>query len=112
MTSVIVVGLIRIEIPDGSNRFCGEKVFEEEKLSEVSHITAISILQRSTLWGLVWNTAIVYSQNRPCDNGWTETVFMAVFDIGVFFLCYGLGIAFAVSPQFTQGFNHFGTKII
>jgi hypothetical protein len=106
------VGFIRIEIPDGGDIWCGEKVFEEGKLSEGCHVTAIAILQRSALLGSVWDTAIVYSQNRPCDNSWAETVFMAVFDIGEFFICYGLGIAFAVSSQFTQGFNHFGTKII
>lgn len=46
MASIVVVGFIRIEIPDGSNALFGEKVFEKEKLSEVCDITCVSVLQR------------------------------------------------------------------
>ena len=49
MASIVVVGFIRIEIPDGSNVFFGKKVFEKEKLSEVCDIACVSVLQRVTL---------------------------------------------------------------
>jgi hypothetical protein len=46
MASIVVVGFIRIEIPDGSNVFFAEKVFEKKKLSEVCDIACVSVLQR------------------------------------------------------------------
>ena len=46
MASIVVVGFIRIEIPDGSNVLFAEKVFEKEKLSEVCDIACVSVLQR------------------------------------------------------------------
>lgn len=49
MASIVVVGFIRIEIPDGSNVLFGEKVFEKEKLSEVCDIACVSVLQRRCL---------------------------------------------------------------
>jgi hypothetical protein len=49
MASIVVVGFIRIEIPDGSDALFGEKVFEKEKLSEVCDIACVSVLQRGAL---------------------------------------------------------------
>lgn len=46
VASIIVVGLIRVQIPDGGNRLGGEKVFEEKKLTKVSNITGVAVLQR------------------------------------------------------------------
>lgn len=88
MASVIVMGLIRVKIPDSSDRFCEEKVFEEEKLSEVSHITATAILQRGTLeFDLEYrDTAITYSQNSPHDNARAEMVFVLLTAITEKFL--------------------------
>jgi hypothetical protein len=53
MASIIVLGFIRIEIPDGSNVLFGEKVFEEKKLSEVCDIACVSVLQRGCFKALV-----------------------------------------------------------
>lgn len=66
----------------------------------------------SALLELVWDTTIVYSQNSPRDNDRAKTVFIAVFNIRVFFLCYGLSIVFTASSKFTQCFNHFLSKFI
>jgi hypothetical protein len=49
VASVIVMSLISIEIPDGGDGFCGKEVFEEEKLSKISNITGVAVLQRSGL---------------------------------------------------------------
>ena len=46
MATIVVVGFIRIEIPDGGNVLFGKKVFKKEKLSEVCDIACVSVLQR------------------------------------------------------------------
>ena len=46
VASVIIMTLIGVKIPDGSNGFSREKVFEEEKLAKVSDISCVAVLQR------------------------------------------------------------------
>lgn len=46
MASIVVVGLIRVQIPNSGNGLGGKKVFKKEKLSEVCDIACVSVLQR------------------------------------------------------------------
>lgn len=74
MASVIVVGLIKIVILDGSNGFYGEKVFKEEKLSEVSDISGVAVLHRINLqlatkkFKIVFIDHLFSLQNNALEN--------------------------------------------
>ena len=101
--TVSVVGFVRKEIPDSGNRHISKEMFEEEKLSEVSDITGVTVLQRVAL-ELLWSgchTAIVDPQDRSCNNGRTETVLIAVAYLFFFilddFLCRFLAISFQIT---------------
>jgi hypothetical protein len=49
MRTIAIVRLIGKEIPDSGNRHISKEMFEEEKLSEISDITGVAVLQRGAL---------------------------------------------------------------
>jgi hypothetical protein len=98
MRTITVVGLIGIEIPYGGNRLISKEMFEEEKLSEVSDITGVAVLQRGAL-ELLWSrfhTAIIDPKYRSCNDARAKTVLMPVVYLFFFILddlhCHVVGI--------------------